>query len=44
MGSDHAIGGHHTFKSAGTLLFASLNSIRKFVRLRANAHADEAIP
>jgi hypothetical protein len=44
MGGDHAIGGHRTFKSAGTLCIASLKSIRKFARLRANAHADEAIP
>jgi hypothetical protein len=39
MGSDHAIGGHRTFKSTGTLYFASLSSIRNSHVCVRNAHA-----
>ena len=44
MGSDHAIGGHRTFKSAGTLYLPVLRAFANSHVCVRNVHADEAIP
>jgi hypothetical protein len=43
MGSDHAIGGHRTFNSAGTLYSPVLRAFANSRGCVRNAHADEAI-
>jgi len=43
MGGDYAIGGHRTFKSAGTLYLPVLGAFANSQVCVRNAHADEAI-
>ena len=44
MGSDRAIGGHRTFKSAGTFYLPVLRAFANSHVCVRNAHAGEAIP
>jgi hypothetical protein len=44
MGSDHAIGGHRTFKWAGTLYLPVFKAFANSHVCVRNPHAGEAIP